>query len=71
MDVVIDTNIFVGVALNTGKTIITDDSDCGVNGESDKQKVYLYMINELELSILNSRLAKKRYFSLDKGKRDE
>lgn len=55
-------HVFVGVALNTGKTIITDDSDYGANGEIDKQKVYEYMHNELNLNILNSKQAKERYF---------
>lgn len=58
-------HIFVGAALNTGKTIITDDSDYGANGEIDKQKVYEYMINELNLNILNSKQAKERYFLPD------
>lgn len=58
-------HIFVGVALNTGKTIITDDSDYGANGEIDKQKVYEYMIKELNLNILNSKQAKERYFLPD------
>ena len=55
-------HVFVGVALNTGKTIVTDDSDYGANGEPDKQKVYEYMQTELHLNVWNSEQAKEKFY---------
>ena len=54
-------HVFVGVALSTDKTIVTDDSDYGVHGETDKQQVYEYMRDELQLTVFNSEQAKEKY----------
>lgn len=54
-------HIFVGVALSTDKRIVTDDSDYGTHGEVEKQQVYEYMRDELQLTVLNSEQAKERY----------
>ena len=49
--------IFVGVAYNTDKQIITEDSDYGVHGEEDKRETYHYMKNEMNLSVYSAEQA--------------
>ena len=58
--------VFVGVAMNADKTIITEDSDYGKGfaGEantSDKQAVLEYMKYQMGLNVYDSIEAKKRY----------
>lgn len=55
-------HVFVGVALNAEKVIVTDDSDYGAHGETEKKTVHEYMIHELGLDILNSEQAKARFY---------
>jgi predicted nucleic acid-binding protein len=57
-------HVFVGVAYNADKMIITEDSDYGKGihpkaKESDKQAVLRYMITEMELKVLDSNEAKQ------------
>ena len=47
-------HVFVGTAVHADKVIITEDSGYGVHGESDKQPVYEYMKNDMELSVLTA-----------------
>ena len=47
-------HVFVGTAVHADKVIITEDSDYGVHGESDKQPDYEYMKNDMELSVLTA-----------------
>ena len=46
--------IFVGVAYNTDKKIITEDSDYGVHGEVDKKGVYDYMREKMDLDVYSA-----------------
>lgn len=46
-------HIFVGVALNGDKVIVSNDSDYGANGEVDKSAVYEYM-KSLGLSVYSA-----------------
>lgn len=49
--------VFVGVAFNTDKQIITEDSDYGVAGQEDKQEIYSYMKDEMELNVYSAEQA--------------
>lgn len=47
-------HIFVGAAMNADKILVTEDSDYGVHGEKDYQKVYTYMKDNMGLLVLES-----------------
>lgn len=49
--------VFVGVAYNTDKQIITEDSDYGVHGEEEKKAVYDYMKEKMSLNVYSAEQA--------------
>ncbi len=48
-------HVFVGVAMNSGKMIVTEDSDYGAKGEEGKQAVFTYMKDEMGLHVLSAK----------------
>lgn len=47
-------HVFVGAAMNADKFIISEDSDYGVHGETDKQKVIAYMKEQMGLQVVSA-----------------
>ena len=47
-------HIFTGTAMNGDKILITEDSDYGVYGEKEYEKVYTYMKTQMGLQVLTS-----------------
>ncbi len=52
---------FVATANNSGKYIISDDSDYGTHGEEDKQEAYEYITGKLHICLENSEEGFKRF----------
>ena len=48
-------HVFTGTAMNADKILMTEDSDYGVHGETVAQKVFVYMRDQMGLSVVTSK----------------